>query len=192
MKCLRIGSFATLWIAAVAATTGCGGKYTINFEVADVINAPGNDLSREELDVDILCLTKKEAAEFKSAVNKTMRSDEWFQKRDTEDSSLSLIDASHIYALRRGTDSERRDILLGPPLLSFIDRRDGKRTLSYTIEHEEPGEPEAAIVIYGRFRGTDGIARTEPVVVQPPPGFGKSKSITVRIGRTNMELAGDS
>ena len=189
MKSMRVGALVGLWIVGGALTTGCGGKYTINFEVADVINAPGNDLSREELDVDILCLTKKEAAEFKAVVNKTMRSDEWFQKRDTEDSSLSLIDEAHLYALRRGNNSERRDVLLGPSLISFNDRRDGQRTLTYNIEHSEPGDADAAIVIYGRFRGQSGIARNEPIVIQPPPSFGKDKAITIRVGRTDMERA---
>ena len=67
----------------VAVLAGCG-KYTVTFEVGDVINAHGDDASRTMLDVDIICLTKEEAERHPEIVNRTMLADAWFKARDTD------------------------------------------------------------------------------------------------------------
>ena len=70
-------------LALIMMLSGCG-NYQITFEVADVINAPGTDLSGEMLDVDIVCLTKKDIENHPEIVQKTMRANEWFEARDED------------------------------------------------------------------------------------------------------------
>ena len=90
----------------VAVLAGCG-KYTVTFEVGDVINAHGDDASRTMLDVDIICLTKEEAERHPEIVNRTMLADAWFKARDTDYAMISDIKPRHIYALRRGETNLR-------------------------------------------------------------------------------------
>jgi hypothetical protein len=178
----RLATCGLLWLTL----TGCGGgKYTIQFEAADVINAPGNDLSREELDIDILTITPAEAEKYPDIVNKTMRSSDWFAARDANDAKIGGIDPNHIYALRRGSGDARRDRQLGAPLISLIDRAD-KAPVTVNVEHPNPGEAKSALVIYGRFRTMDGMAATPPLVISPAPRMKSGETINIRVGRTDM------
>jgi hypothetical protein len=177
-----------LWagLPLVLLLAGCG-NYTITFEVADVINAWGGDITREELFVDILCLSKDDVKNHPEIVNGTMRADEWFKARDEVDHRIGDISPKRIYALRRGGPGDSRDTLLGPSLLSFVDRADGRRTTSVKVHHPNYLSSEAAIVIYGRFSSPTGVAQVPPLVIQPP---GSKDQITIDVGRKGMTLAG--
>src|SRR5262245_64878300 len=134
---LTIRSWPMLGILfTLGAATGCGGKYQVVFEVADVINAWGDDKTQEQLDVDIISLTKKDAAKHPELIGRTVRSDEWFTMRQQESSKIADIPASQIYSLRAG-GATGRDTLVGPPLLSAVNRRDGGRTTTVAITHPE-------------------------------------------------------
>jgi hypothetical protein len=164
---------------------GCG-NYTVTFEVGDVINASGDDMSRTMLDVDIICLTKEEAERHPEIVNRTMLSDAWFKARDTDYAMISDIKPGHIYALRRG-ETNPRDTLKGEPLLSGRDLTEGaSRTRTVSIRHSGALGGGAAIVIYGRFTTGAGVARLAPLVIKPPGDRGKD--IHVAVGRQNMRL----
>jgi hypothetical protein len=164
--------------------SGCA-SYSLTFELADVINAPGDDLTREELDVDILLLTPKETEKYSEIVDGTMRSDVWFRLRDEDDPKIKAIPASQILALRRGGAEGRRDTLKGASLISKIDRSGGGK-FTLPIKHPDAGAGGSAIVIYGRFRGMSGMAKRPPLVIQPLPGWGKEKDLLIKVGRTDM------
>ena len=132
--------------------TGCG-NYTITFQPGDVINAPGADLSREMLDIDVVLLTKKDAKKHPQILEGTMRSDEWFKARDEDADEIATIPAGQILALRSGSSSEKRDSLKGGPLLSACDVQGRSPNVTFEFEHPDAGAGEAAIVIYGRFVG---------------------------------------
>jgi hypothetical protein len=170
----------------VVLFVGCG-NYTITFEAADVINAWGEDITREELCVDILCLTKDDVKNHPEIVNGTMRADEWFKARDEVDHRIGNISPKRIYAMRRGGAGDRRDTLLGPSLLSFVDRKDGRRTTAVKVHHPNYLSGKAAIVIYGRFSSPTGVAQVPPLVIQPP---GSKDEVFVNVGRKGMSLAG--
>lgn len=168
-----------------ALLVGCG-NYTITFEVADVINAWGEDVTREMLDVDILCLTKKDAKRHPSIVNGAMQADEWFNARDKDPQKIGDISPKQIYALRRGGTTAKNDTLIGEPLLSARDRQDGLRTTVVTVNHPQASNDKSAIVIYGRFSSQTGIAKTQPLVIQPP---GWKSKLLIKVGRQGMVLA---
>ena len=171
----------------IGVLVGCG-NYTITFEVADVINAPTTDMSREMLNVDILCLSKSDVENHPEIVNGTMRADEWFEARDEVDGRISDISPERIYAIRRGGAEDRRDTLCGEALRSAIDRDDGLRTTTVRVHHPECLGGESAIVIYGRFSDAPGgVAKTPPLVIQPP---GTSDQIFIKVGRKDMSLVG--
>ena len=176
--------WAVLPLAVLLA--GCG-NYTITFEVADVINAWGEDITREDLDVDILCLSKGDVENHPEIVNGTMWADEWFKARDEVDHRIGDISPKRIYALRRGSAGDSRDTLLDPSLLSFVDRRDGRRTTTVKVKHPGFLSSEAAIVIYGRFSSPTGVAQAPPLVIQPP---GTKNEIIIKVGKKGMSLAG--
>ncbi len=176
-----------LWVTLplIALLTGCG-NYTITFEVADVINAWGADLTAEMLDVDIICMTKKDAENHPEIINGTMRANEWFKARDEDSARFGDIAAKRIYALRHGNAGDKRDTLVGLPLLSFKDREDDLRTTTIKVQHPQFLSGESAIVIYGRFSSQTGVAKTPPLVIQPP---GSKNEITVKVGKTGMSVA---
>lgn len=168
--------------------TGCG-NYTITFEVAEIINAPAGDLSREELDVDILCFTAEDSERFPEIVDGTMRSDEWFRLRDADDSKITKIDPKRIFALRRGDANERRDTLAGTALVSLVDSQSGDPKTLVKFHHPSFMNKASAIVIYGRFRGQDGMAKEPPVVIQPPPKWLDRNDIVISIGPKTMRCS---
>lgn len=180
---IRLSSLAGLLLLL----SGCA-KYSLTFEVADVINAPGDDLTREELDVDILLMTPKQTEKYPEIVSGALRSDEWFRMRDEDDPKISGIPASQILALRRGGAEDRRDTLVGPSLISQIDRAESGN-IKIPIKHPDPGAHDSAIVIYGRFRGMSGMAKRPPLVIQPLPGWGKKHDLLIKVGRTDMTCA---
>jgi hypothetical protein len=177
-----------LWVGLPLAVllSGCG-NYKITFEAADVINAWGDDVTREMLDVDILCLSKSDAEQHPEIVNGTLRANEWFKARDAGDPPASDINPKRLYALRRGEEGDRRDTLLGESLLSARDREDGKRTTTVRVSHPQFLSGESAIVIYGRFSSQTGIAKTPPLVIKPPPRW--HTNILIKVGRTGMTVA---
>jgi len=176
-----------LWagLPLVLLLSGCG-NYSITFEVADVINAWGDDVTREMLDIDVLCLSKSDTDEHPEIVNGTVRANQWFKARDEDDPQFSDISVKRIYALRRGEAGEKRDTLLGEALLSARDREDGKRTTTIRVSHPQYTNGDSAIVIYGRFSSQTGIAKTPPLVIQPPPSW--NTDIVIKVGRTSMNV----
>ena len=176
-----------LWVTLplIALLTGCG-NYTITFEVADVINAWGDDVTREMLDVDILCLSKSDVEKHPEIVNGTMRADEWFKARDDVDHKIGDISPKRIYALRRGGAGDKRDTLLTEALLSAKDRQDGRRTTTVKVQHPQFLNGESAIVIYGRFSSQTGVAKAPPLVIQPP---GSKNEIIIKVGKAGMSVA---
>ncbi len=171
---------------ALLCGTGCG-NYKITFELGEVINAYGDAQTRQALDVDILCLTKAETDKYPEIVNKSMRSDEWFKLRRESSAKLANIDPSHVYALRTG-EKDSRDQLLGGPLTGWADRANKEKTITFNVSHSSSGNGRSAIVIYGRFMSREGAARTEPIVIMPPPGWFDSSEIRVRVDQTSMQL----
>jgi len=181
---------AALWLMGMPLLmllVGCG-NYKITFEVADIINAWGDDVTREMLDVDILCLSKDDAENHPAIVQGTMRADEWFKARDEDDPKIGDIDRKRIYALRRGAVDDKRDTLVGEPLLSARDREDGQRTTTVRVSHPQFLNGKSAIVIYGRFSSREGIASTPPEVIQPPPAW--RTDLHIKVGKANLNLAG--
>lgn len=175
-----------LGLSLIVLLSGCG-RYTVTFEVADVINAPGTDLTREMLDVDIVCMTKKDAENHPEIVNGTMRADAWFKARDSDDPKIGDISAKRIYSLRRGAPGDKRDTLVGESLLSAIDRQDGLRTTTVKVSHPGFLRGDAALVIYGRFGDLEGrVANTAPLVIQPPPAW--NTDLLIKVGRTGMKI----
>ncbi|MFQ5806269.1 MAG: hypothetical protein ACE5I3_07460 [Phycisphaerae bacterium] len=174
-----------LWVGLplVVLLSGCG-NYTITFEVADVINAWGADITGEMLDVDIVCLSKKDAENHPEIVQKTMRANEWFEARDKDAARIGDIPAKRIYAFRWGKAGDKRDTLVGPPLLAARQRDDGLRTTAVRVHHSQFTSGKSAIVIYGRFNSQAGIAKTPPLVIQPPPRW--DTDIKIHVGRRDM------
>jgi len=170
----------------LAFLAGCG-NYTITFEVADVINAWGPDGSRKMLDIDIVCLSKKDAKHHPEIVNGSMMADEWFRARNEISPKIGDIPKSQIFALRHGGGADKRDTLLGKPLLSAKDRRGGERTYTYKFKHPDAMNADAAIVIFGAFGSKTGIAKTPPLVIMPP---GRKTEIFIDVGKQGMSLAG--
>jgi hypothetical protein len=163
---------------------GCGGNYNITFESAEVINAPGDDKSRAQLDVDVLCLTPEDTKAYPELADGVTRSDEWFKNKADNSSRFAKVPASRIHSLRRG-GSNSRDTLKGDPLVSAMD---GRKSVSLSVPHETPGD--GAIVIFGRFFGKTGeLAKSSPVVIKPPPGMFKGKDLTVRVDRSGMSYS---
>ena len=174
-----------LALAAAALLLGCG-NYKATFHSAEVINAWGEDRTREQLDIDIVCLTKEDAEKLPEVVSGSLRSDEWFRMRDADDPRLATLKASQIFALRHGSADSRRDTLRGPPLLSGIDRKDGSDKVVVSFKHPQFLNSDAAIVIYARFVGETGLARSSPIIVRPPPGWLRDNNLVIRVGRTSM------
>ena len=171
-------------LPALGLLAGCG-NYTITFETADVINAWGDDVTREMLDVDIVCLTKEDAENHPEIVNRTMMSDEWFRARDEVSHKIGDISHTRIFSLRRGDAGNKRDTLLGEPLLSAKDRRDGARSNTYKFKHPGAMNDKAAIVIFGRFTTATGVDKTAPLIIQPP---GRQEQIFVDVGKRGFSL----
>ncbi|MBI5864486.1 MAG: hypothetical protein HZB38_08260 [Planctomycetes bacterium] len=180
--CLLTGIASLLMLACAA---GCGGKYQITFEVGDVINAWGDDNTQEQLDVDIVCLSKQDTEKHPEIASRAVRSDDWFTMRQQDSAKIADIPASHIYAMRSGPAGSR-DTLLGPPLLSAVNRRDKGRTTVVTVQHANPGDDNAAIVIFGRFNARTGMAKSDPVIIQPPPGAFAKPEIRIKVDRTSL------
>lgn len=173
---------AVMLCGGLVTLSGCG-NYTVTFQVADVINAWSDDRSAEMLDVDIVCVTPADAKRHPELTNGTLRADEWFKKRDMGDTDM---DPTQIYALRRGQPGDKRDTLMGSPLLSGRDRKPGEPDRMVKFKHPVPGSSESAILIIGRFIDKDGVAKSEPVMIKPPPGWGDPKDLIISVGRTSM------
>lgn len=166
---------------------GCG-RYTIVFEVQEVINTdannPNDDTTSKMLEVDIVCITPKDAEEHPGIVNETMRADAWFHARDTSDAKIGSISSKRIYALRRGNLGDKRDTKVGEPLLSGRDLpREHSRKIAVQIVHPKASAANARIVIYGRFHAGNAVSKVPPLVIDPPAW---GKIIHIKVGRTNL------
>ncbi|MDX2199447.1 MAG: hypothetical protein SF069_10820 [Phycisphaerae bacterium] len=159
--------------------TGCVGEQTLRFQLDQVINAPNeNDLSRNRLSVDVLCLGPKELEKHPEIVNGSLPSSEWFRLRDSNDAKVSDISAARVLSLREATSSSRADTRLRDPLASVIDSKIA--TVDVKFKHPEAGQSKSALIIYPRFASMEGIAATAPLVLQPAP---RDKEIVIRVGR---------
>lgn len=183
----RLGLTASA-AALVLVLAGCG-NYTIQFDVADVINASEGKPSGDQLPVDIVCVTSDEASKYPDLVDGRLRSDKWFERRMNNDPQLPAIPASRLYSLRpeierlQSTDTRRGDSLVGAKY-----RSDGKRTVEVSIEHPQPGNGKAAIVIYAWFKEQGRSANKPPLVIKPPGMFGP-KTLQIRVGASSLECA---
>lgn len=168
---------AILWAATILLATlssGCG-SYKITFRVNEIINAtPGDDNSRDRLDIDIVCLTKENAEMHPDIVNGQLRSDQWFQARQGEGSTqLGDFSKKQIHALR-GKDlamysKYTQDTRAGDPLTPVADGGARKRIVKF--HHPGWGSSEAAIVVYGRFTQGGRLYSSNPVVIKPVPSW---------------------
>lgn len=170
----------------LGALAGCG-RYEIAFRVEDVINDGGRgDNAREQLDVDIIALTKADAEDFPELAEGTMWSQEWFTARDRNEQKLRKLD-KRVYALRSGQRGPQ-DTLVGPPLVSARDT--GVAEIVVRVRHPDVLSKESAFIIFGRFHdGQGGLKNTRPVIVRPlPPTW--TKQIIIGVGRTEMTWLG--
>jgi len=171
--------------AGLLLVTGCG-NYRITFELNDIINAGASDARREQLDVDIVCVTKRDAEALPGLNMGAITCAQWFQWRDHDDQKIAHIPGSRIYSLRSG-DAGSRDTLCGPPLQSPVDSREAKRqVLVKNVHHPEFLNEESAIVIFGRFTMPENAGKIPPVVVKPPPGWLKDNNLVIAVGRDRM------
>jgi hypothetical protein len=165
---------------------GCG-RYTIVFEVEEVINTdannPGDDRTRDQLAVDIVCLTKEDVQNHREIANGTMRANAWFAARDLDNQNITIA-AQRIYALRPG-DHSTQDTRVGDSLLGV--RESGKPRIEVSIHHPQPFASEARIAVYGRFHRGNEVSNAEPLLIKPPAW---DKEILVKVGRTTMTLSG--
>jgi hypothetical protein len=189
-KAVRKGLVALCAGLLLAAAAGCSKNYTVAFETQDVINAWGEDRTRELLDVDVVCLSGDASRKHPEFTNGTLKSDAWFRMRD--EAGVPDVDASLIYALRSGQSGDKRDRLMGPPLQSRRDWKAGETERSVNVEHPGPGDKEAAILVIGRFKDKNALAKSDAVVVRPLPGWGGDKLIRISVGRSSMMWANRS
>lgn len=171
--------------AVLALATGCGtGKYTIQFQVSEVINVSEGKPTGDQLPVDIISITADEASRHPDVVDGRLRSDRWFNLRMTNDPQLPPVPPARIYSLRpdidrlRGTDTRLGDALVGA--------RFGRPMVEVQVEHPQPGNKNAAIVIYGWFKERGRDANKPPLVIRPPGAF-KTKLLQVRVGPDSLE-----
>lgn len=178
------------WAAAAClllGLVGCG-HYTVTFQVEDVINDGAcGDSAREQLNVDVICLDKKDAEDFPELVEGTWWSRDWFTARDQGDQRLRKLQ-KRIYALRSGQPGPH-DTLKGAPLVSGRDTDHPGFSMSF--RHPQSLASESAIVIYGRFHDgkKGGMLNTRPVIVRPLPAW--DKEIVIGVGRTGLERLAD-
>lgn len=183
---------AILWtppILLAALSSGCG-SYKITFNVNEIINAtPGDDNSRDRLDIDIVCLTKKNAELHPDIVNGQLRSDQWFKARQGEGStSLGDFSRNQIHALR-GKDlamykKYTPDTRAGDPLTPVADGGEKTRVVNFT--HPGWGSSDAAIVVYGRFTRGGKLYPSNPVVIKPLPKW--NTDIVIDVGARTLTL----
>jgi hypothetical protein len=173
-----------------AGLFGCG-PYTIEFRVQDVINAPGDELSRQMLDVDIVCLSPSEAERHPDIASGQMRSDVWFKARRGDGVSISDIPADQVYSFRGLREHDQMyvnytsDTRKRGPLVPVLDG--GERVVTVDVEHPTPGKKDSVLLIFGRFHdGRGGLLPTDAVRISPSP---KAESkITVDVGKRNLTL----
>ncbi len=165
--------------------TGCG-NYRITFDLSKIINAGASDARREQLDVDIVCVTRRDAELLPGLNTGAITCAQWFKWRDENDQKIAHIPGSRIYSLRSG-EPGLRDTLRGSPLLSPVDSRDGKsQVLVKDVYHPDFLNEESAIVIFGRFTMPENRENILPVVAKPPPGWLKDNNLVISVGRDRM------
>ncbi len=172
---------ALLGLVVLTGGFGCAKAPVLVFELDRVINAPGDDLTREELDVDVLLLKAEDAAAHPELLNGAMKSDEWFAKRDRDDATE--LEAKRILAYRRG-ESAAGDTRQETSFISGIDRQ-GQGPIRLATNHPEPGK--GSIVIFGRWRSMEGTASRRPLVIRPLPGWNDEHELRIRVGREDFE-----
>lgn len=174
-----------VWCAGLLLATGCG-NYRITFELNDIINAGASDARREQLDVDIVCVTPRDAEALPGLNTGAITCARWFELRDRQDPAVAPIPGSRIYSLRSG-ESGPRDALRGPPLQSPVDSRDAKsQVLVKDVHHPDFLNEDSAIVIFGRFTMPENAGKIPPVVIKPPPGWLKGNHLIISVGRDRL------
>lgn len=180
----KTGLFAATCALLLGLLVGCG-NYTVTMNVADVINAAGDDNTKQMLDVDIVCLRGKDAKRWEELARGGVRADEWFKLRDEKSSKLAGLE-DRIYMLA----DKSRDLpgkVIGAPLLSGVDYKGETRRVFKGVRFPEFTQGDAVILIYGRFYdGKGGVRRNDPIRLAPPPANDK---IEIRIDRQNMAVA---
>lgn len=178
----RMLRLAGLLPAILAA--GCGG-YTVTFRVQDVINAPTDESSRKRLDVDIVCLSKKDIDRHPDLASGGMRSDAWFAARRGAPGAANIndINPKQILALRgKGPEYAKYssdDKVLGDPISSVRDG--GQKSIVFKIKPPA----DNAMVIFGRFHdGRGGDASVSPVLIKPLPSW--NTKLTIDVGTQKL------
>jgi hypothetical protein len=170
-----------LLLALLGGLAGCG-KYRIAFQVQDAINTGGGSAAdAEQLDVDIVCLTKADIDKLPGLVENRVWSDEWFAMRDKNQSDVRAL-AKHIFALRNG-EKGPNDVLLGPALVPGRVSKETERVVE--IVHPAGLAGSSAMVILGRFKDAKGgLRRSPPVIVKPLPTW--HPEIKISVGPIDM------
>lgn len=179
-----VRTFAGTIAAAMllGSSGGCGPeKFTVKFNVADVINVPagGDDNQGQMLDVDIVVLDKKDNEKHPGIRDGNLRARDWFQLRDRADQK---IPRERIYTMcageKRAASATRvRDALTGA-------KRMGTSQVSVDIEYKDVSDPVFAV--FGAFRESlqsNDIRNTDPIILKP--GW-KTKEGTVRVERDRL------
>lgn len=187
---IRGASACALALAGICA--GCGGRPEIRFRLADVINAPQGRESRQQLDVDVVCVDSDLAEMHPRLARGVLRSDQWFRLRAHrgEANNLALdVDGDHMYALRGAGDGYANytpDTVRGPALLSRGDAG-GRGSVSVALHDSEFRARSATLLVYGRFSdGKGGLLPTDPVII---PRGGKS-TVVIDVGERSLRRAG--
>lgn len=173
----------------LVASAGCGG-YTAKFQIQQIVNAPDDERSRKQLDIDIVCLDKKLAEKHPRIANGSMRSDEWFKLRAERGTMIAEFPGGAIYSLR-GTGTAyanyTADTHKGPPLTSPADG--GRNEVDVPFTFSRYGESGAVILVFGRFHdGKGGLLPTDPVRIAPPPSW--NTKLLIDVGRRSLAYKG--
>ena len=168
MKAVQLSGACLLGL--LGGLAGCS-KYTITFEVENVINTGGGpETEAEQLDVDIVCLSKGDAdGKFRSLVENRVLTDQWFKERDERRGDFSELGSRRIFALRSGS-KDSFDTRLDAPLVPGKFAAQKERVV--TILHLAGLDANSAIVVFGRFKDAKGgLRKTPPVIVRPLPSM---------------------
>lgn len=162
--------------------TGCGPeRFTVKFQVADVINVPddGDDSQAQMLDVDIVVLDKKDNDRLPGIRDGTVRARDWFARRDRNETN---IPRERIFTLcatdkRAAHAVRKRDALTGA-------RRMGSSEVPVEIEYRDvSGAKIAVFAAYRERTNSNDIRNNDPVMFEP--GM-KTKEAVVRVERTRL------
>lgn len=183
-------------ILALAVVCGAGcGHSTIVFVPQDVINTGGQgDNAQAQLDVDIVCVDNDAVEAIPELKTGALSSRTWFTWRATEQNKIrAAFAADEIYSLRQEAGNKESghsvySTRVGDPLVSR--RISDRERIAVDIHHPQVFDKHAKILVFGRFHnGTGGLADVQPVMIDPPPSWGKE--IVIQVGRQGMSRERD-